>query len=710
MQLLIARNGKVEITDAPDPVPAENEVLIQTAFSSISPGTELQALSQQSRSLWSLLERGYRSYGKVKASLARRGWKQTLAKVSEAIDRPQTLGYSLAGRVTRVGAAVQDFGPGDWVTAVGPWAYHGTLVAVPRRFCAPIARPEMVRDASTAALACTAIHAVHRAELSAGAEVAVFGLGIIGQFTVQALCASGHRVVAFDPVEGRRSDAKTAGASVFDLHDFDFAKGSLLSSHGEGFDAVFLCARTESPDLFQQAARLCRKRGRLMVVGEFPINLPRESAYAKEIEIRFSAAYGDGRYDLTYERLDQDYPIAFARWTVERNLRLFVRWLEEGRIAPYRFSSRTVHFRNAPGVYQELADTPGGKAPEWMVLEYSGLVIGKPVLRMRPRSVAGEGAISVAVVGTGRFATETHLPNLRHAADQFIPHTLVGRSPPKAARLAEQFGFQQVTCNLPDALGNPEVAALLIATPHDLHADQVVAGLETGKHVFVEKPLCIRLEELDRIEKTYRRVNQSKSQVLFVGFNRRYTPLSQKLFEQRQRDRLPLEIRCEFQAPPLPPGEWYDRPEQGGRFVGEVCHAVDWIAWLVGAPVQRTVILPGLDGNQDIYLQFGDASRAHLRYRPVQEVVGCKERVEVSWPSTRWLIEDFLRLQIYEKDRLVQTDRWTSKGHREVLSAFAAAIAQPAKGDDPDGFFASSRLVLELDQALRAESAKLPNH
>ncbi|MDD2710898.1 MAG: bi-domain-containing oxidoreductase [Verrucomicrobiae bacterium] len=699
MQLLIARQGKVDVVTAPDPAPAEHEVLIQTYYSCISPGTELQALSQQSLSVGNLARRACRSWDKVKASLSRRGWKQTLARVSQAIDKPLTLGYSLSGRVLKSGDAVHSFGPGDWVAAVGPWAGHGTMACVPQKFCAPVPRPEMLGDAASAALACTALHATHRAELPAGSEVAVFGLGSIGQFAVEILRLSGHQVVAFDPVASRRQTAEETGAKCYDPLAFDFEQtGASLSSHGQGLDAVFLCAKARSSELVGQAISLCRKRGRLIIVGEFPIEISREQAYHKELVVRFSAAYGEGRYDPAYEYLDQDYPIEFCRWTVERNLRLFMQWLDEGRLAPSRQQPQLGKFEKAPTIYQDLLNMPTAEAPLLTLLEYNELLIQKPMLRLVTHSAPHPNAIPLAVIGVGRFATETHLPNLSQNTG-FQVAAIVGRQPARVARTAARFKIPLATCDYKQILQDKSIASVLIATPHASHCAQVLDAMDAGKHVLVEKPLCINLDELALIEAKLTEIRRAgRDQALFVGFNRRFAPVSQSLLRAREKHHAPVEIRYEYLTPPLPSGEWYNRPEQGGRFIGEVCHAVDWILWLVGAPLANCSVTPSLGGaGADVTLIFNDDSRAHLHHRPVERMPsGPKEKVEVSAGENRWLIEDFLCLRQHRHDQLIHEEHSRSKGHRELLDAFAAAIAQPASGADPYGFIASSRLVIEL--------------
>ncbi len=698
MQLLIAQKGEARIVEAPDPVPAEHEVLLQTAWSAVSPGTELQAIEDLGLSPAALIRRAGRSLDKVRKSLARRGWRQTLAKVHEVVGKPVPLGYSASGRVLKVGSAVTDFQPDDWVVAVGPGAGHGTLACAPRLLCAKIPKPELARDASAAALACIGIHAIHRAELTSGAEVAVMGLGVIGQLTVQALRASGHRVAAFDPVESRRSDAASSGAEVFDPSRFPFEEGRRFSSHGEGFDAVFLCAKADSADLVRQAVQMCRKRARLIVVGQFPIQLPRDEAYDREIELRVSAAYGEGRYDPSYEILDQDYPIAQARWTVRRNLDLFLRWLEEGRIDPSRLQPAVEDFEQAPRLYTGLAHPRS----TLNFLGYRGGGTPRLFLEQPPRSEAGPSAVPLAVIGAGRFAVETHLPNLARMSDKFQLHTLAGRSPSKIAALAQRFGAARATCDMAAALADPAIRAALIATPHAQHAAGVIACLEAGRHVFVEKPLCVNTEELEQIAAAAKR---PPAPVLFVDFNRRFAPLSQRLLESRMRDRQPVDVRYVFRLEPLTAGEWTSLPAHGGRFVGEICHAVDWILWFVGSRVLAQQAIAWRKDEADIFLRFEDSSRAHLQVRSVEQSGEEKETVEVAVKSTRWVVHDFLRLETFERGILAGRDEWKSKGHREALDAFAGAMVRSPQGDDPCGFLESMRRTLDLNEALRAGGA-----
>lgn len=682
MRLLIARQGRTGFVELPDPVPSAGEVLVETAWSAVSAGTEQQAVRDLSLSPSALLRRARLGWEKIGASLRRRGWRATLEKIGDASSKAVPLGYSASGRVLAVGGGVEDLAPDDWVVAVGPGAHHATLLCARRAFCAKLSRPELARDASAGALAGVALHAMHRAGIEGGGDAAVFGLGVIGQFMVQALRAAGCRVVAFDPVAERRALAAVDGAEVHEAP---------LPGAGT-FDAVFLCARGDAPGLVASAVSLCRRRARIVVVGEFPIELPREQAWAREVELLVSAGYGDDRYR-------GEGPGTSGLWTrpprsVAQNLETFLRWLAEGRIAPSKLNPVVVPFDCAAG---------GSFSSVLTFFEYPGRVTPRPVLELRTSTEAAPGTVGVALVGPGRFAREVHLPNLRAMPLLFRLRCVVGHFPLAAREAAVRFGAERVTCDLEAALRDPGVSAILVATPHANHAALVEKALAARKHVFVEKPLALSLAELDRVEKAAR---AAPGTLLFVGFNRRFAPVSLRIAADLARDRKPINLCYTFCQDPLPPGEWTGLPEQGGRFVGEVCHAVDWVCWLAGAHVTERSGAVDAEGATGIQLRFADGSQALIRVRPRRREGEPKERIEVACGNAAWITEDFTSLVHVRQGEAMQKRRsFEGKGHREMLAAFAAAIAGPPPGVDPFGFLASSRLVLELDALLRGAGA-----
>jgi polar amino acid transport system substrate-binding protein len=563
------------------------------------------------------------------------------------------------------------------VVAVGPGAHHATLGCARRSFCARIPRPELARDASAGALVGVALHAMHRAGIEGGADAAVLGLGVIGQFMVQALRAAGCRVVAFDPLVDRRALAAAAGAEA---HAAPFPRAG-------SFDAVFLCARADAPDVVASAVSLCRRRARMVVVGEFPIELPREAAYAREVELLVSAGYGDDRY--AGDALPASRVGARPPRTVAHNLEAFLRGLDEGRISPSRLDPRVLPFGGGGG---------GGPGAVLTFYEYAPGAARRACLELPHGRGESPGALGVALVGPGRFAREVHLPNLRAMPALFRLRCVVGHSPLGAREAAARFGVARATCDLGAALGDPGVSALVVCTPHAAHAATVERALSARKHVFVEKPLGLSLAEVARVGEAAR---AAPGTVLFVGFNRRFAPASLRIASDLARGRGPLNVSYTFCQDPLPPGEWAGLPEHGGGFVGEVCHAVDWICWLVGAPVAEKAGSAGADGAAGVQLRFADGSRALLAVRPRSAPGEPKERVEVACGDAAWITRDFADLEVRQRDAVRERRGFEGKGSREALEAFAAAIADPPPGEDPFGFLASGRLVIELDAMLR---------
>ncbi|MCC7517934.1 MAG: Gfo/Idh/MocA family oxidoreductase [Verrucomicrobiae bacterium] len=677
MRLLIARRGRTEMIEAPDPVPSEDEVLIETAWSAVSAGTERQAARDLSLAPSALLRRARLGWDKIAASRRGRGWRATLAKIGEAAAKPVPLGYSASGRVRAVGAAAEGFAPGDFVVAVGPGAHHATLLCARRAFCAKLPRPELARDASAGALAAVALHARHRAGLDGSADAAVFGLGVIGLFMVQTLRTTGCRVTAFDPLSERRALAVAAGAEA---HEAPFP--------GVGaFDAVFLCARADASGLLADAITLCRRRARVVVVGEFPLELPREAAYAREVELLVSAGYGDDRYAAGALPMSRLWTRP-AR-TVAQNLETFLRGLEEGRFSVEKLNPAIRPF--------DEAAAPASSAAALTFYRYDGRLSARPRLDLRRDAGGGPGTLGVALAGPGRFAREVHLPNLKARRARFRLQGIVGHSPLGAREAALRFGAVCATCDLDLMLRDPEVAALVVATPHAGHAAAAERALAARKHVFVEKPLCVTLAEWMRLAAAAR---AAEGIVLFVGFNRRFAPATRQIAADLAEERRPRSVRYTLCQDALPPGEWAGEACHGGRFVGEACHAVDWICALIGAPAveHSGATAAGAAGAQ---VRFADGSQALLTVRPRRAPNEPKERIEVACGDALWILRDFTDLEVRQANAVRARRSFRSKGHGEALDAFAAAVAHPPSGGDPFGFLASSRLVLELDAALR---------
>jgi predicted dehydrogenase/threonine dehydrogenase-like Zn-dependent dehydrogenase len=699
MHLLITRTGKPEIIEAPDPVPDSHEVLIETSYSALSTGTETQAIQDQALTPSNLVRRSVKAFDKIRRHVAQKGIVRTVLLANEKVRETLPLGYSVSGRVLSVGARVRSPAIGDYVMACGPRANHASLVCVPHTMCAALPSYKLALEGSVGALACVGIHALHRSGIEPGSRVAVLGLGIIGQFTAQALKAGGCEVVAFDPTETRRKTIETLDIKALDPTGCNFQETAMeLSPTGEGFHAVFVCAKTQAPQILADAARLLRRRGRIVIVGDVPIHVPREALYHKELEIILSAAYGEGRYDPVYEHFGEDYPPSPARWTVKRNLELLGRWLQEGKIRIDYLQPEQVNFNQAPQVY----NTPSSALLK--ILEYTPEnkkeKIQTSVLHTGFHSRAGASAVPVGVLGSGDFAMGTHLPNLYAATDKFRIHSLSSRNPARLTQAARRFAIPKITCDPREIFHDREIEAVFIITPHSTHARFALEALANDKHVFVEKPLALKHDELTLIQKA---VNP-RNKTFFVGFNRRWAPATRAIQDSLKEKAHPLKIEYEFHALPIPNNPWLQRDEEGGRFLGEVCHAVDWILWMTPGTCIKVAVNCLEDPAQgcDLHFEFDDASLAHLRYRNLRRPIGPKESVSIQYGPSEWKIREFLELEtIHQGAKGIR--RYPSKGYPEILDAFYSALSteiQPANVD-PFRFLTHSRIILDLNEAFR---------
>jgi predicted dehydrogenase/threonine dehydrogenase-like Zn-dependent dehydrogenase len=699
MHLLITRTGKPEIIEAPDPVPDSHEVLIETGFSALSTGTETQAIQDQVLTPSNLVRRSVKAFDKIRRHVAQKGIVRTVLFANEKVRESLPLGYSVSGRVLLVGARVPSPAIGDYVMACGPSANHASLVCVPHTMCAALPSDKLAMEGSVAALACVGIHALHRSGIEPDSRVVVLGLGIIGQFTAQALKAAGCEVVAFDPMETRRNAIETLNIKALDPGGCDFGEAAQeLSPDGEGFHAVFVCAKSQDPQILVDAARLLRRRGRIVIVGDVPIHLPREALYHKELEIILSAAYGEGRHDPAYERFGEDYPPSPARWTVKKNLELLGRWLLERKIRIDYLQPEQVKFNQAPQAY----NTPSSTLLK--ILEYTPETKREKtrtsVLHTGFHSRAGTSAFPVGVLGSGNFALGTHLPNLYAATDKFRIHSLSSRNPVRLTQAARRFAIPKITCDPREIFQDGEVEGVFIITPHSTHARFALEALENGKHVFVEKPLALNHDELSLIRKAVNPQNKT----LFVGFNRRWAPATQAIQDSLQERAHPLKIEYEFHALPIPNNPWLERDEEGGRFLGEVCHAVDWILWMTPGTCTKAVVSCQETPAEgcDIQFEFDDASLAHLKYRKPRRHIGPKESITIHYGPSVWKMRDFLELEKIHPGA-TRARHYQSKGHAEILDAFYSALStgiQPGNMD-PERFLAHSSIILDLDEAFR---------
>jgi len=696
MKQVVLRNGQAVVEEVPAPAMLPGGVLVQVAYSCVSPGTETAMLSSgEIKGGVGLLRRALREPEKVRqviASIKTRGFRTTRALVQGRLGFGSAAGYSCAGVVLEVDDGVEAFRPGDRVAcAGGGYANHAEVVVVPQNLTVAVPATVDLGAAATATLGAIALQGVRRAQPTLGETIGVVGLGLVGQLTVQLLKAAGCRVVGMDLQRVRVDLARSLGLDEGLVPtDGGLEPRILALTQGFGLDAVILTAATRSDDPINLAMRLARRKGRVVVVGDVGLGLQRGEMYHKELDLLMSTSYGPGRYDPLYEEGGVDYPFGYVRWTENRNMAAYLDLVAAGKIQLAPLIASVFPLAEAGTAYAALK----GEGGPLTVLLRNPLSSDRPPLARRllvtPGSRGRDGRLRVAIIGAGGFAQGTHLPNLKQLADRYQIRAIVSRKGTSAVAVARQYEAAVAATDYRQVLDDPDVDAVLICTRHHLHAAQAAEALRAGKHVFVEKPMAIAREELAHLVKTIRELQAAGTCPAFmVGFNRRFSPYAVRAKEAIAGHVHPLLVRYRMNAGALPPGHWVNGPEGGGRAVGEACHILDLFAFLTGAPateVTATAIRSSAvdcrgDENFVATLRYRDGSVCTLLYTALGARDFPKEAMEIYADGRVVTLDDYRTLEIHGGKggglRTAQQD----KGHRAELEAFHTLVT--GKGPAP---------------------------
>jgi len=715
MKQVLIRQGRVVVEEMPAPTCGPGEVLVRSACSLISAGTETASLAasapKDTASRW--MQRLQKT-GEVVRMAARRGLRETSAAVQARLEGPsQVSGYSLAGTVLQVGAEIDDLVPGQRVACAGAAsAHHAEIVAVPRRLVVPVPDGLPLEQAAFVTLGAIALHGVRQADLRLGELVCVMGLGLIGQITVALLHASGGRVAGVDLERDRLDRARSQGLELALHPSADDVEAALdRFTAGRGVDVVLLTAATSSSELIRQAVRTVRSRGRVVVVGDVGMDIDRATFYMKEAELRVSRSYGPGRYDPEYEEQGRDYPYDYVRWTENRNMQEFLRLVATGTIDLEPLIDRTFPVESADDAYRAAAGGDGS-AILGVVLRYPGEIpaeelAGQRVAAVVPRA-SEESGLAFALIGPGSFANEVHLPNLTRLAPAASLRAVVGRTANAAREAARQHAAAYATTDLDAVLADDDIDAVLICTRHDQHADQAVQALRAGKAVFVEKPAALEEAELSLLEEALR-----ETEIAFtVGFNRRYAPDVVALKELLRARSGPLVIGYRVNAGRLPRDHWALGRQGGGRLIGEACHMIDLLNHLVDRPRVAHALRPlipspagadvPLGDNFVLTCRYADGSLATLTYTSLGHAGVGKERIELHWDGASAVVEDFAGLTVHGRGAAGRSAQAVDKGHAELLRRFVEhATGRSAEPIPRDEILDVSRFVLDLDRQAR---------
>lgn len=674
------RDGGLNVREVPAPMVRDGEVLIANLASAVSAGTEKMLLDLSRKSLLGKARERPDQVRRVLEKVRNEGLRQTLQQVREKLDTPMGMGYSSAGVVLACGHGVQEFKPGDRVASNGA---HADIVSVPRHLCGRIPEKVPFEEAAFAVLGAIAMQSVRLADVSLGETVFVIGLGLVGQLTVSLLAATGCRVIGTDPDAGKCELAAKMGAEL--------ARQNLSAAHiedltrGLGADAVLITASTKSNDPIDLAAAAVRKRGRVVLVGVVGLELDRRPFYFKEAEFVVSCSYGPGRYDPDYEEGGRDYPAAYVRWTEQRNIQAVLDLMGSGKLDVSPLISHRFPIERAGEAY-DLIET-GAEPYVGIVLEYPSPDTRPAASTIRLRAPSVNGKPAIGVLGAGNFARMVLLPALRDCGRLRLA-TLCTAGGVSASHVGNKLGFERATTDESTVFADPDLRAVVSVVRHDQHANHVLSAIRAGKDIFVEKPLCLTVEELQEIEAALADAGDAAPLVM-VGFNRRFSPAAQHVKRFFADVAAPLTISVRFNAGAIPADHWtQDELAGGGRVIGEACHGIDLATFLAGAPPVKvyaeSVGGPNAREISDdecfITLRHANGSISNIAYLAGGDKAFPKERVEVFGGGRVAVIDDFRSVATCAlgKTRTQRLRGW-DKGHTSEVDAFARAVADGGK-------------------------------
>lgn len=679
------KTGEISVREIPGPILRRGNVIVENAFSLVSAGTERAVLEFSNSSYLKKARLRPDLFRKVLNRAKNEGLWQTYKIVRELINQEIQLGYSSAGIVREVGEDVENTKAGDRVACAGLfYATHSEVVSVPKNLVVKIPDNVGFEEASFVTLGAIAMQGIRLAQLSLSENVVVYGLGLVGAVAAQMALAAGCRVVGLDIDSEKLALAERLGCEGL-LIDEDLETNILHKFGGFGADKVLLCAATKSNEPIERIPGIIRQKGKVIVVGDVPMNIPRRDYYEKEIDIRLSRSYGPGRYDLSYEEGGTDYPYAYVRWSENRNMQSVIDLLSRKRIDFRSLITHRFDVGNALNAYNLIE----GKTDE----SYLGVLISYPGAEKaetgrasgdsgRDLPGAPSGQVRLGIIGAGNFGKAFLLPAFNRQKGAKFQRIATGYGV-SAASVGKKYDIPHISSNPDEVINSPDVDAVVISTRHDSHAQYVLAALEAEKAVYVEKPLATTNDELDAIESLYRKkMSEEKKPFLMVGFNRRFSPLAVNLKAAFARKPGPLSMTYRVNAGFVPKTEWVQDPAQGaGRVIGEVCHFIDFLTYLANEhPVELSASALTENGQVQsdtlsITLSFPTGSIGTIHYFANGDGSMPKERIEVFGGGICAELNNFRNLKIYG-GRAAGKRRYLNqvKGFEEETAAFVSAL------------------------------------
>ena len=701
------KNGDTSIIEAPNPILIDNNLIIKTLVSLVSIGTE-KMLTNFGKA--SYLEKAIQQPEKVKMvfdKLKNDGLLTTFESVKSKLDQPITLGYSNVGIIKEIGDGQTKFSIGQRVVSNGP---HADLVRVNKNLCAAIPDNVSNNTAAFTVLASIGLQGLRLAKPSLGEKFVVIGVGLIGLLTIQLLKANGCQVLAIDPDDKKLEIAKKLGSEICNPNIIDPINSGLSFSNSNGVDGVIVCASTKSDELIAQAAKMSRKRGRIILVGVAGLKLNRDHFYEKELTFQVSCSYGPGRYDTDYEELGNDYPIGYVRWTEQRNFEAVLEMMSKGLINVDSLITDEVDFNDSPKIYNDLISD---NAKLGIILNYNEKKAYQPkfTIELNTKNIYKNNNTPVfAFIGAGNYASRKLIPIFKTFKIQL--DTIVTSGGLNSSIQGKKFGFKNASTDFKSIIKNESISSIVIATRHNSHAELTYESLRAGKNVFVEKPLALDQQSLKKIEDIFFVNNKiDKQPILMVGFNRRFAPQIYKIKELIQGLREPKSVIMTMNAGFLPEDHWsHDVFKGGGRIVGEACHYIDLMRYIVGhkiinfqvSKMGKNESISVTEDKAIITLNFADGSHGVINYLANGSNKFPKERIEIFSEGKILQLDNFKKLKGYGWKSFRKMNLWhQDKGQKNCIKSFISSLENGTPAIPYDELFEVANVTIEIAQNLK---------
>lgn len=694
------KSGKMEVLEVPFPVMGKGQILVRNHYSVISAGTEGKTVSDARKGYIAKAKSRQKEVKMVVNMIKSEGFKKTYDVVMNKLEAPSPLGYSCAGEVIAVGDDITDIKVGDKVACGGAGAYHADVVSVNRNLCVKVPDNVDLGHAAFTTIASIAIQGIRQADLKFGENCTVVGLGLIGLITIEVLKASGIKAIGVDINQEQVDKAKEIGADLSINRNNEGISQTITDfTGGYGTDAVIITAGTSSIDPVEFAGEICRKKGKVVIVGAVPTGFSRPNYYKKELDLRMSSSYGPGRYDPKYEEQGMDYPIGYVRFTENRNMQTYIDFLGQGKLDISSLITHNYSLFQSPEAYDIIINRKENLIGLLIKYDESGEV--SPHLELKNNSPKGPNNLNVGFIGAGNFAQNAVLPRIKNKVD-FIG--IVTGKGNMSRYVAEKYAFNYCS-DSPEKLFNDEnIGTVFILTRHDTHAEYAIKSLRAGKNVIIEKPLAMNIEELEMVKEAYKGSNKG----LMLGFNRRFSPLTQ-LMMSKLNPKQKKAINIRVNAGVVPSDHWVHDPKiGGGRIIGEACHFIDLAYFIAGSKATSIQALsldsnPSLNDTVTINIQFVNGSHANISYYSNGNKNVPKERIEVFSDGVTYLIDDFLKMETFsekgvKKNKLKAQDKGHSKSFEKSIESLKNGNEFPISFDE---IYHSSLLTIESIRSIK---------